>query len=131
MSEAKERTRLQKALAWLDYKGRREGWLAFILMRLTGMGLVLYLLLHFYMLRQLLIGEAAYNAFIETAHTPFYLSLDAILIFGLVFHGLNGLRVVALGFGYGTKHQARLFWWAFALTMLLTVAAMWGILTLA
>ena len=131
MIEAKERTRLQKAMAWLDYRGRREGWLAFILMRLTGLGLALYLLLHFYMLRQLLIGEATYNAFIESAHTPFYWSLDALLIFGLLFHAFNGLRVIALGFGYGTKAQARLFWLVFALTLLLTAAAMWGIITLA
>ncbi len=130
MSEAKERTRIEKVLAWLDYKGRREGWLAFILMRLTGLGLVLYLVLHFYMLRQLLIGETAYDAFIESAHAPFYLALDAILIFGLLFHGLNGLRVIALGFGYGTRLQARLFWLAFVLTLLLTAIAMWGITTI-
>ena len=119
-----EQTLTQKIASWVDVRGRREGWIAFILMRLTGVGLVSYLAMHLVALSTLLGGPDAWEAFLNFAHSPAVLALDGVLIFGMVFHGLNGIRVGLLGLGCGGRHQAQLFWGAFAATIVVTGLAM-------
>jgi succinate dehydrogenase / fumarate reductase, cytochrome b subunit len=118
----------RKIAAWVDARGRREGWIAFILMRLTGIALVSYLVIHLVALSTLLRGADAWADFLHFAHSPAVLALDGVLIFGILFHGLNGLRVGLLGLGYGSRYQAPLFWGAFGVTTILTGLAMWLIL---
>jgi len=33
-----------------------------------------------------------------------------VLLFGLLFHGLNGIRVALVGMGIGVQGQRTLFW---------------------
>ncbi len=122
--------RWKRAQGWIDLRGRREGGFAFLLMRLTGIGLVIYLFLHLYVLRLLAQGPEAWDAFIATAKSPLFLMLDGILILGLLYHGLNGLRVTLLGLGIGVPLQARLFWGVMALTLLLTGVAVYAMFAL-
>ena len=119
-----EQTWTRKIASWADRRGRREGWIAFILMRLTGIGLVSYLAMHLVALSTLLGGPDAWEAFLAFAHSPAVMVLDGVLIFGMVFHGLNGIRVGLLGMGYGSRHQVKLFWGAFASTVVVTGLAM-------
>ncbi len=113
----------RRAAAWADLHGRREGWLAFILMRLTGIGLVFYLFLHLTVLSTLARGPQAWDAFIALARSPLFVAFDGVLIFGMLYHGLNGLRVILLGLGVGSRRQAELFWGAFVLSIVLTAVA--------
>jgi len=102
-----------------------------LLMRLTGIGLVIYLFLHLYVLRLLAQGPEAWDAFIATAKSPLFLMLDGILILGLLYHAFNGVRVTLLGLGIGVPLQARLFWGVMVLTLLLTGVAVYAIFALA
>ena len=43
------------------------------------------------------------------ARSPFYLSLDVILLAGILIHGLNGLRIALTGFDVGVRRQKILF----------------------
>ena len=96
--------------AWFDFRRRGTGHFAFSLNRITGLGLVFYLYLHLAVLSQLLGGEAAWNGFLETATTPLFLGLDVLLVFGLLAHGLNGLRVALIGSGFVPNRQKALFY---------------------
>ena len=58
----------------------------------------------------LLGGESAWHGFLELATTPVFLGLDVLLLFGLLFHGLNGLRVALVGTGIAADRQKALFW---------------------
>lgn len=127
----KEAPRWKRASGWIDLRGRREGGLAFLLMRLTGIGLVIYLFLHLYVLRLLAQGPEAWDAFIAMAKSPLFLALDGLLILGILYHALNGVRVTLLGLGIGVPHQARLFWGVMALTLLMTAIATYAIFTIA
>jgi succinate dehydrogenase / fumarate reductase cytochrome b subunit len=108
---------------WFDPRGRAIGSWAFAVNRITGLGLVFYLYLHLGVLSMLLIGESSWNDFIELAITPVFLLLDVLLLFGLLFHGLNGIRVALVGTGVVPERQKALFW---AFTVIGTVSLVWG-----
>ena len=110
MQEAQEIRPKRPLKSWFDVRGRRPGSWAFALNRLTGIGLSLYLIVHLIVLTTLLRGEQAWNDFVAIAKTPPFLILDVILIIGLVFHGLNGVRVALVGTGIAADKQRSLFW---------------------
>ena len=96
--------------AWFDVRKGGTGHWAFSLNRITALGLTLYLYLHLAVLSMLLGGESAWHGFLELATTPLFLGLDVLLLFGLLFHGLNGLRVALIGTGIAVDRQKALFW---------------------
>ncbi len=96
-------------LRWFDFRSWRLGMLAYILNRVTALGLVLYLYIHLVVLTTLVGGPASWDPFVAIVRSPFFLALDVILLAGLLIHGLNGLRVALTGFGYGVRAQKPLF----------------------
>jgi succinate dehydrogenase / fumarate reductase cytochrome b subunit len=98
------------AVAWFDIRKRGVGQFAFSLNRITGLGLVFYLYLHLAVLSMLLRGESAWSSFLRIATLPAFLGLDILLIFGLLVHGLNGLRLALVGSGYAPDKQKALYW---------------------
>lgn len=96
-------------LGWFDPRGRRLGGLAFILNRLTGLGLVLYLYLHLVILSMLVRGPNAWDDFVDIALSPPFLALDVFLLAGMLIHGLNGIRVGLVGLGLVASRQKALF----------------------
>lgn len=96
--------------AWFDVRKRGTGHWAFSMNRFTSLGLVFYLYLHLGVLSLLLGGERSWHGFLELATTPVFLGLDVLLLFGLLFHGLNGLRVALVGSGIAADRQKALFW---------------------
>jgi succinate dehydrogenase cytochrome b556 subunit len=116
--------------SWFDLRRRGVGSWAFALNRLTGLGLTFYLFLHLGVLSILLRGDSAWNDFVTVAKSPFFLILDVILLFGLIFHGLNGIRVTMVGLGFITEKQRSLFWGLMVVGILLLFIASWLIFTL-
>ena len=115
--------------AWFDPRGRSTGLIAFALMRLSGIGLVVYLLLHLVVLSTLTGGAEAWDTFVRIAKHPAFLLLDVILIAGILVHMLNGLRVTVVGLGFGTNSHKGLFWTLMAVAVLLLAYAAWLIFT--
>jgi succinate dehydrogenase cytochrome b subunit len=96
--------------SWFDIRHRGTGHWAFSINRITGLGLTFYLYLHLAVLSQLLRGSSAWHGFLRLATKPVFLGLDVLLIFGLLFHGLNGLRVALVGSGIAADRQEAMFW---------------------
>ncbi|MGB8346880.1 MAG: hypothetical protein WCD86_18470 [Ktedonobacteraceae bacterium] len=109
-----------RAGRWFDVRRRKPGMWAFALNRITGIGLVVYLYLHLGILFLLTRGPAGWDAFVSLARSPYFLSLDVILIAGILIHGLNGVRVALTGLNIGVKVQKVLF----GMLMLLAAAAL-------
>jgi succinate dehydrogenase cytochrome b subunit len=95
---------------WFDPRGRTIGGWAFAVNRVTGLGLVFYLYLHLAVLSMLLRGAGAWDDFLRIATTTAFLGLDVLLVFGLLYHGLNGVRVALVGTGIVPNRQRALFW---------------------
>lgn len=115
--------------AWFDPRGRSTGLIAFALMRLSGIGLVVYLLLHLVVLSTLTVGAEAWDTFVRLAKHPAFLLLDVILIAGILVHMLNGLRVTVVGLGFGTNSHKGLFWTLMVVAVLLLAYAAWLVFT--
>jgi len=111
----------RKPMQWFDVRGRRIGMWAYVFMRLSAAGLVLYLFLHLGILSQLAVGPSAWDNFIALAKSPLILILDVVLIIGILVHGLNGLRLSLIGFGIGVPRHKIMLWIGLALTVVLSL----------
>jgi succinate dehydrogenase / fumarate reductase cytochrome b subunit len=111
----------RKPMQWLDLRGRQVGFWAYLAMRLSGIGLVVYLYLHLVILNQLTVGPGAWDGFVALARSPIFLALDVVLIIGLLVHGLNGLRLALVGFGIGVPRHKTMLWIGVTLAVILTV----------
>ncbi len=109
MATLKYPNKVRRAGQWFDVRQRKTGMWAYALNRITGIGLVLYLYLHLAVLSMLLRGPGAWDSFVSLARTPYFLTLDVVLLAGILIHGLNGLRLTVTGFGVGVKAQKVLF----------------------
>ena len=87
----------------------RTGMSAWILHRLSGVALVVYLVLHIWGLRALT-SRAAYNDLIAKYHAPIYKVGEFLLLAAVVYHAMNGLRIVLIDLLGWSPNQKRLFW---------------------
>ncbi len=108
---------------WFDLRLQPVGMLAFMLHRLSGIGLVFYLFLHLAVLSRLRGGPASWDSFLALVRSPVFLILDGILLLGVLLHGLNGLRLTLIGLNIGLRWQKSSFWAILGLSILL---ALWG-----
>jgi succinate dehydrogenase / fumarate reductase cytochrome b subunit len=104
-----EYPKVRRAGIWFDVRRRQLGMWAYALNRITGIGLVVYLYLHLVILSMLSGGPSSWDSFVALARTPLFLSLDVILLAGMLIHGLNGLRVAVTGVGLALGAQKALF----------------------
>jgi succinate dehydrogenase / fumarate reductase cytochrome b subunit len=105
---------------WFDPRARQVGFWAFILNRLSALGLTFYLGLHLAVLNKLAQGTQAYDDFVAFSQSPLIKIGEVILIAAAVFHGLNGLRLILHAFGIGIRYQKQLFLLAVAVTVLIS-----------
>ena len=104
-----QRSRLRRMSGWFDVRRRGPDAWAFALNRLTGIVLVLYLFVHLAVLSLLARGPDAWDDFLSLVRSPLALGLEALLVAVLLFHGLNGLRVILVNLGIGTRARKTLF----------------------
>ena len=93
-------------------------WLAFILHRLSGLGLALFLPLHFYGLSLALTDPARLDAFLALTGLPAVKLAEFGLVFLLAVHCFGGLRLMALEFLPWSAPQKTLAAGATALSLL-------------
>ncbi len=98
----------------------RVGMFAWLLHRLTGIGLVLYLILHVWGLKSLTDKEA-FNALISGYHAPIFKLGEFLLLVAVTYHAINGLRVVLIDFLGWSPQQKRLFWTLGGVALLIIV----------
>ena len=112
---------MQTHSRWFEVRFRTPGMLAFMLHRISGIGLVAYLFLHLVLLNQLRGGPDAWGNFLQVMRSPVVVLLDAALLFGILIHGLNGLRLTLVGLGILVRYQKQLFWACLGVAITLSV----------
>ncbi len=81
------------------------GYIAWILHRVTGVLLGLYLFLHIWVIHYLAQGEQAFNKVMGIVQSPLFLVLEVGLLGTVVYHGINGLRVILVDYGNMAKRE--------------------------
>ncbi len=77
------------------------GMWAWILHRITGLGLVFYILLHTILMGvSLLSGKEGFDATLSVLMgNPVFELLDALLLGAVLYHGFNGIRILLFDVG--------------------------------
>ena len=101
------------------YRGKVGMW-SWVLHRITGVGIFFFLLVHVLDTALVRVSPEAYNVVIESYKTPLIGVAELGLVGAILFHGLNGLRIIAVDFwSKGTKFQSLMFWLVIAVTVVL------------
>ncbi len=71
----------------------------FLLHRISGIALILYLPVHVWVTAQRLAGPAAWEATMRVFDRPVFVIGEFLILAAFVFHALNGIRLVLAHFG--------------------------------
>lgn len=77
------------------YRGGVGQW-SFILHRVTGVGVLLFLCLHILDTSLIVLGPGPYNHIIALYRLPFFRVMEVGLFASVLFHALNGLRIILI-----------------------------------
>ena len=86
------------------------GFWAFLLMRISGVAIAVYLILHIFVLSHLLDGQAAFDELMKTMQNPLFRFFELALWGGVIYHVVNGVRIFWIDFASGAKAQEAWFW---------------------
>lgn len=84
---------------------------AWLLFRISGLVLAAYLFVHIWVISQGRIGgPVELDKLFETFDKPLLVFLDLMLVSALMYHALNGARIVLMDFGVGIRQHKAVFW---------------------
>lgn len=92
------------------YRGKVGMW-SWVLHRITGVAIFFFLLVHVLDTSLVRVSPEAYNSVMASYKTVIMGLGEMGLVAAILFHALNGLRIIAVDFWRkGTKYQNLLFW---------------------
>ena len=107
---ATESAKLRRMQNVLTYRGREGQW-SWLIHRVAGVGILLFLAMHVFDIWLMGQGEETFDAMLFLYTWPPFKVMEVFLIFGVLFHAVNGLRIIIVDFVPGaTRHHKRLFW---------------------
>ena len=110
---------MPEAPAGTLYRGR-EGMWSWVAHRVTGFLIFFFLLVHVLDTSLVRVDPEAYNAVIGTYKNPIMGLGEAGLVAAIVFHALNGVRIMLVDFwAKGTRYQRQMMWAVVGLTAVL------------
>jgi len=87
------------------------GMWAWMLFRISGLVLVFYLFVHVWVISQGRAGGAeSLNNLFKFFDKPLLVFLDLMLVAAVLYHALNGVRILLMDVGVGIKHHKAVFW---------------------
>ena len=98
----------------------REGMWSWVLHRITGVAIFFFLLVHVLDTALIRVSPEAYNAVIGTYKNPVMALGEVVLVGAIVFHAMNGLRIILVDFwSKGARYQRQMFWGVIAVWVVL------------
>lgn len=92
------------------YRGDPGMW-SWALHRITGVATFFFLFVHVLDTALVRVSPEAYNSVIDTYKNPIVGLMELALIAVVLYHGLNGLRVIAVDFwSKGCQYQKHMLW---------------------
>src|SRR6201997_5911818 len=102
------------------YRGDPGMW-SWVLHRISGATIFFFLFVHVIDTALVRVSPQAYNEVVGTYKTPIVGLMEAGLVAAVLYHALNGIRVILIDFwAQGPRYQ-RLMLWAIAIVWLLVM----------
>lgn len=97
-----------------------------MLHRATGLGILLFLLIHVVTTATVIYWPNLYDEELALYRHPFFRVAELLIFFSVLFHAFNGLRIVVQDFWpIAMRHQRQLAYAAAGLTALAMIPVMW------
>jgi succinate dehydrogenase / fumarate reductase, cytochrome b subunit len=110
----------RRALRRTLYRGDPAMW-SWVLHRITGAAIFFFLFVHVLDTALVRVSPQTYDEVISTYKTPIVGLMELGLVAAVLYHALNGIRVILIDFwAQGTRYQ-RLMLWAIAVIWLLVM----------
>jgi succinate dehydrogenase / fumarate reductase cytochrome b subunit len=102
---------------------KATGMWAWVLFRISGLVLVFYLFVHIGVISTARFGEdgKTLNSIMKFFESPIAILLDLLLVWAVLYHALNGVRIVLMDFGVGIKQHKAIFWTCMAVAVICLV----------
>jgi len=97
------------------------GMWIWILFRISGLVLAAYLFTHIWVISQGRTSADSLNSLFEFFDKPFLVFLDFVLVAAVLFHALNGVRIILMDLGIGIRQHKAMFW----VSMVAAAAVAW------
>jgi succinate dehydrogenase / fumarate reductase, cytochrome b subunit len=107
------------------YRGR-EGMWTWVAHRITGVLIFFFLFAHVIDTAMVRVSPEAYNTAVEAYKNPIVGLMEVGLVAAVLFHALNGLRLVLVDFwSQGPRYQRQMSYGVVALFVVLFVPFVW------
>lgn len=121
-------TRSVNIINALRYRGREGQW-SWILHRVTGLGILAFLIIHVVETAMVIYNPALYDTLIDGYKTVLFRFAELVIFFAVIFHAMNGLRIVVQDFlPMAMRRQRELTYAAVAVTVLAMIPVTWMML---
>lgn len=109
------------------YRGQSGQW-SWLLHRVTGLAVLLFLLIHIVDITLIGFGPTVYNDALQVFGNPIVRLISLALIGAVLYHAFNGIRIIIIDFWPGGyKYQRAMFYGAMGLTIVGFLAMAWFI----
>lgn len=108
----------------------RTGMWAWALHRLSGLVLTAYLIVHIIVISSSATGQRGINfdKLLAQLTQPLWLTMDLLLWAAVLYHTLNGIRILLFDLGIGARRQKAVFWGFMTVAVLAWVGGLLAIL---
>ncbi|MCQ4045473.1 succinate dehydrogenase, cytochrome b556 subunit [Streptantibioticus rubrisoli] len=110
------------------YRGR-EGMWSWVAHRVTGVLIFFFLFVHVLDTSLVRVSPQAYDNVVATYKNPIVNLMEYGLVAAILFHALNGLRVIAVDFwAKGPRYQRQMLWSVVGIWIVLMAGAFYPVL---
>jgi succinate dehydrogenase / fumarate reductase, cytochrome b subunit len=98
------------------------GFISFVLRRFTGVALVIYLFIHMWVIGSAIQGPEVFDARLDLVQSSFFKLAEIALLAAVVYHTVDGIRIMIVHQFGVTKYRKSLFYAVIAVSALLVIA---------
>ena len=107
------------------YRGDPGMW-SWVLHRITGATIFFFLFVHVLDTALVRVSPEAYNEVVNTYKTPLVGLMEVGLVAAVLYHALNGIRVILIDFWqHGPRYQRLMLWGVAAIWLAVMIPALW------
>lgn len=101
---------------------KSTGFISFVLRRFTGVALVIYLFVHMWVIGGANSGASTFNDRMEFLGSPLFRIAEIGLLAAVIYHAFDGIRLLIVHYFDVTEYRKSLFYAAFAVSVIMTIA---------